>query len=215
MSLKRRLFGLLSTAISKEIFQNFKKIRKSKDLWIAIANLCEGCNEQKKTEKNDLKDQIDELNVEILRLSRIRDEIDLLKEENVRLKKEVNEFKMKSELRELQTDDDKDVSVVTESPSTVADKDGFCVKEESKSKSKPVECQKSKVKTKKKKRNQRRRSRKSKNKKSLIEKVDIMNLLTKAFNDHIRVGVIQSQRVNRPQVFHSRHSFQIFEKKTF
>ena len=200
--LEKKAFGLLSTSISKEIFQNFKKIRKSKDLWIAIANLCEGCNEQNMSEKTVMKDQIDELKAEILRLSRICDEFELLKEENVKLKKEIDEFKKKSELREMRTDDVEDVSVVTESLSTDVDKDGFCTKVKSKSKSKPDECQKSTVQTKKK-RKQRRRSKKSKNKTQSTEKVDIMDLLTRAFNDYKR-----SQKTDGSLVHHSRFPFQ-------
>ena len=197
--LEKKAFALLSTAISKEIFKNFKKIRKSKDLWIAIANVCNIDNEEKKTEKNDVKDQIDEL----------IDEVRRLKEVNVGLRNEINELKMKSELREMRTDDDKYVSVVTESPSTVVDQEGFCAKGESKSKSKPIECQKSKVKTKKK-RKQRKRSRKSTNKTQSTENVDIIDLFSRAFNDYRR-----SQKTDGSLVHHSRFPCQYLKRNHF
>ncbi|KAD4586133.1 hypothetical protein E3N88_23734 [Mikania micrantha] len=100
----------------KECYDREKKIKNSKDLWIAIANLY----------TNDLKYHIDELKAEIMRLNKRCDKFDLLKEENVRLKKEIEDLKNKSKLQEKRTDKDLvDIS-----------------KEVFKSISKPVECQK-------------------------------------------------------------------------
>ena len=141
-----------------------------------------------KNDTNYLKYHIEVLKSKIMKLNKICDEFDLLKEENVRLKKGIEDLNNKSELQEKRMDKDHvDIS-----------------KEVFKSISKPVECQKQKKKWK-----TSRRLRKSRNNKKTTENVNLIDSLTKGVNDYFQNEKMKPKKVSQPHVFDSRYSVPI------